>query len=44
MSISSQIAKEFKLQTEQVDRIIALIEAGNTIPLSHVIARKRLAI
>jgi uncharacterized protein len=38
MSISSQIAKEFKLQTEQVDRIIALIEAGNTIPF---IARYR---
>ncbi|MGI6334590.1 MAG: Tex family protein [Saccharofermentanales bacterium] len=38
MSISSQIAKEFKLQSEQVDRIIALIEDGNTIPF---IARYR---
>ncbi len=38
MSISTQLEKEFKLQIWQVDNILQLIDAGNTIPF---IARYR---
>lgn len=38
MSISTQLAQEFKLQEGQVDNVLQLIDAGNTIPF---IARYR---
>lgn len=38
MSISTQLAREFKLSDSQVDNILQLIDAGNTIPF---IARYR---
>ena len=38
MSISAQIAKEFKLMPGQAEQVIALIDSGNTIPF---IARYR---
>ena len=43
-NITAYLANLLKLKTSQINAAIKLIDEGNTIPLSHVIVKKQLAI
>ena len=43
MNFAQTLADQFSLQTWQTEKVIELIDEGNTIPLSPATARRRTA-